>query len=76
MPKNSGKYIENIQIIILIIADFNKNNLLMTQLPLEFFKFVIFFLGHPVPIYISDDPQPGSEGQLPTLVLPRASFPK
>ena len=34
-----------------MIADFNKNNCLLTsmkQLPLELFKSVAFFLGHPV----------------------------
>ena len=43
--------LENISTFILIIADFNKNNCLLTsmkQLPLELFKSVEFFLGHPV----------------------------
>ena len=44
---------ENISKFILIIADFNKNNCLLTsmkQLPLALFKSVAFFLGHPVVI--------------------------
>ena len=47
----SPKILENISKCILIIADFNKNNCLLTsmkQLPLELFKSVAFFLGHPV----------------------------
>ena len=43
--------LENISTFILIIADFNKNNCLLTsmkQLQLELFKSVEFFLGHPV----------------------------
>ena len=47
LPKILGK----ISKFILIIAEFNKNNCLqisMKQLPLELFKSVVSFLGHPV----------------------------
>ena len=47
----SPKILENMSKIILIIADFDKHNHLiisMKQLPLEFFKSVVFFLGHMV----------------------------
>ena len=43
--------LENMSKFILIIADFIRNNCLLTsmkQLPLELFKSVAFFLGHPV----------------------------
>ena len=51
----SLKIMENISTFTLIIADFNKDNRLimsMKQLPLEFFKSVAFFLGHPVSSFI------------------------
>ena len=47
----SPKILEGISKFILIVEDFNKNNRLLTSmkpLPLEFFKSVAFFLGHPV----------------------------
>ena len=47
----SPKILKGISKFILIVEDFNKNNRLLTRmkpLPLEFFKSVAFFLGHPV----------------------------